>query len=75
MPGLSELFSAYTSTDAYSVASVLLTPNFGKSDVIGIMKQSAICVNMKAGIQRLLLMKPEALLVGNSYVEAREARS
>ena len=63
MPGLSALFSACTSTDAYSVASVLLTPNFGKSDVIGIMKQSAICVDMKAGNQKLLSRKPKACLL------------
>ena len=41
----------------------MLTPDFSKSDVIGIMKQSAICVNMKASNQRLLLMKPEACLL------------
>ena len=41
----------------------MLTPDFSKSDVIGIMKQSAIRVNMKAGSQRLLSTKPEACLL------------
>ena len=53
----------------------VLIPDFGKSDVIEIIKQSAIRVNMKAGSQRLLSMKPGSLFVGNSYVKAREARS
>jgi len=53
----------------------VLTLDFGKSDVIEIMKQSAIRVNMKAGSQRLLSMKPGSLFVGNSYVKACEARS
>ena len=43
--------------------NLLLTPDFGKSDVIGIMKQSAICVDMKAGNQKLLSRKPEACLL------------
>ena len=38
----------------------VLTLDFGKSDVIEIMKQSAIRVNMKAGSQRLLSMNPGA---------------
>ena len=41
----------------------MLTPDFSKSDVIGIMKQSDICVDMKAGNQRLLSRKPEACLL------------
>ena len=41
----------------------VLTLDFGKSDVIGIMKQSAICVDMKAGNQKLLSRKPKACLL------------
>ena len=42
---------------------LVLTLDFGKSDVIEIIKQSAIRVNMKAGSQRLLSMKPGACLL------------
>ena len=41
----------------------VLTLDFGKSDVIEIMKQSAIRFNMKADSQRLLSMKPGACLL------------
>ena len=53
----------------------MLTLDFGKSDIIEIIKQSVIRVNMKAGSQRLLSMKLGSLFVGNSYVKARGARS
>ena len=42
---------------------LMLTLDFGKSDIIEIIKQSAIRVNMKAGSQRLLSMKPGACLL------------
>ena len=38
----------------------VLTPDFGKSNEIWIMKQSALCVNREADSQKLLPMKPEA---------------
>ena len=37
----------------------VLTLDFGKSDVIEIIKQSALCVSRKADSQQQLPMKPE----------------
>ena len=42
------------------VDKILLTPDFGKSDVLWLTKQSAICVNMKADSQQQLPIEPEA---------------
>ena len=54
----------YLTFDSESTSLMkLLTPDFGKSNVIRIMKQSAICVDMKAGNQKLLSRKPEACLL------------
>ena len=50
----------------------MLTPDFGKSNIILIMKQSAIC---ESRCSTTIADEAESLLVWNSHVRANEAKT